>query len=159
MSGAGPADVGFPCLLSCSFVLFSAEAQNSAEPTKGFSSPSRTASERLFAKDASRKVAFYTIQICWSSGSFYHSLVLVAFSPDWSSNFSATAWIHSSCMTSFSCLDFCCAAFIAFMNCGILSASLKSVFITCGILTASTVCSPEQNSLIRSRSLRAVTFV
>ena len=115
--------------------------------------------ERLLATYASRKVAFRAVQVCWSSGSFEHSRVYVSYSPDCSRNFSATDCIYSSCMMSFARLDFRCAASITFMNCGIPSASLKSVFINWGISTASTVCSPKQNSVIWSRSLRAVTFL
>ena len=99
--GAGPADVGYPRRRSCSFVVFSAEAPKTAEPPKGFSSPSQAASARLFATYASRKVAFHAVQVCWLSGSFHHSCVSLSYSPNWRINFSATACIYSSCMTSF----------------------------------------------------------
>ena len=159
MSGAGPAVVGFLLLRSCAFVVFSAAAPNIAEPPKGFSSPSWAVSERLFATYASWKTVLNTVQVCWSSRSFDHSRVSVSYSPDWSSNFSATTYIYSSRMTSFYRLDFFCATSIALMYCGIPSASLLWFFITWGICTASTVCSPEQNLVRWLRSLRAVTFV
>ena len=78
------------------------------------------------------------------SGSFYHSRFSVSYSPDCSSDFSAIACIYLSCMTSFSRLEFCCAASTAFKNCEIQSALVKSVFINWGISTASTVWSPEK---------------
>ena len=96
VSGSGPAVVGFPPLRSCAFVVFSAAAPNIADPPKGFSSPSWAASERLFVTYASQKVVFHSVQVFWSSGIFYHSRVYVLYSPDWSSNFSATSCIYLS---------------------------------------------------------------
>ena len=90
------------------------------------------------------KVVFHAVHFCWSSGSFNHSLVSVSYSPGWISDFSDTACIYSSCMTSFAYLDFFCPAFIALMNCGIPSALVKIVFISCGISTESTAWRPKQ---------------
>ena len=93
VSGVGPAVVGFPLLHSCAFVVFSAAALNIAETPKGFYFPSRAASDHLFATYASRKFFLHNFQVCWSSVSSYHSYVSVLYSPDWISNFSATACI------------------------------------------------------------------
>ena len=70
VSRDGPMDAVYPCLLSGPFFPFTNEPPITAEPPKGFPSPSLAASARLFATYTYLKVSFHAVQVFWLSGSF-----------------------------------------------------------------------------------------
>ena len=71
-SGAGLEEVVCSNSLKFPCALFT------AEPMKGFYFPSLAALANCLATYTSLKVFFHAVQVCWSSGSFDHSLVSVS---------------------------------------------------------------------------------